>query len=202
MFRLIVIGIVSLASLFPLYSFTTQQLGLNDDFGAIVSLAIGWIILPIVLLKLWPIKPNLEALPIDIDDPTMQEHIGIARSKLDFFLEGLAAGKLEAYIKFPHQFEGVVEHVWGVAHVKEDDFIVASLVSEPVGAMGEELLQRIKIKVADVEDWMLTDSKGISRGGYTILAMAKIYEKTYGKLPKRYAQDLEKFIDFSWPPSV
>ncbi|MCW9017051.1 MAG: DUF2314 domain-containing protein, partial [Kangiellaceae bacterium] len=160
MFRLIVIGIVSLASLFPLYSFTTQQLGLNDDLGAVVSLAIGWIILPIVLLKLWKLKPDLEALPVDIDDPTMQEHIAIAKSKLDFFLEGLAAGKLEAYIKFPYEFDGVIEHIWGVAHAENDGYVVTSLASEPVGEMDEELLERIKIKIGDIEDWMLTDSKG------------------------------------------
>ena len=202
LFRLIVIGIVALISLFPLYSFTTQQLGLNENLGAIVSLAIGWIALPILLLKLWQLKPNLETLPVDKDDPTMQEHISIAKSKLDLFLEGLAAGQCEAYIKFPYDFDGVIEHIWGLAHAESDGYIVTSLASGPVSEVGEELMERIKVKIGDIEDWMLTDSKGFSRGGYTILAMAKIYEKEYGKLPKRYAEDLERFTDFSWPPKT
>lgn len=202
MLRIIVIVLLSFCSLFPLLAFTTQQFGLSDDVGAVISVVLGWVILPAALLKFWKVKPGLEVLAVDIDDPVMQEHISLSKSKLDDFFKGLSAGKLEAYIKFPYEFEGEVEHVWGLAHSKQEKLIVASLASDPVGEADEDIMGRIKISIESIEDWMLVDSMGITRGGYSMLAMAKIYERDYGKLPKPYAKDLERFTDFSWPENA
>jgi len=198
MFRLIFIVLVSFCSLFPLLAITTQQFGLSDNAGAVVSVIIGWLILPTIILNLWREKPGLEVLPVDIDDPIMKQYITISKSKIDKFYIALFEGVSEAYIKFPYEFEGEVEHVWGLAHTERDDLVIISLASEPVGEMDEDVMCRIKVPKNDIEDWMLVDGKGNTQGGYTILAMAKIYERDHGKLPKRYVRDLERFTDFSW----
>ena len=60
------------------------------------------------------------------------------------------------------------------------------------------MYERFEIPLKDIEDWMLVDSRGKTQGGYTILAHAKIYQRDYGKVPKKYLKDLERFTDFTW----
>ncbi len=200
--RLFIIAIISLASLFPLLMFSTEVCGLSDDSGGIVSIVLGWVVLPALLLKFWQGLPDPSAIPVDIDDPIMQEQIQRARSELPRFIEGLHNGNLEAFIKFPYEFEGEVEHVWGVAHSYGGGQFIVSLASEPVGEASNELHSRVKVAENELEDWTLTDAKGNTQGGYTMLAMARLYAKNYGKLPKMYCNDLERFVDFKWPENA
>lgn len=201
MFRIFLIAIISLFSLFPFLVITTQLFGLNDSAGGVVSIILGWVILPTILLKLWESMPNLDALPINIDDPVMTEYIALAKAGFSRFIVGLNEGRLEAYVKFSHEFGGEIEHVWGLAHTQQGNHIIVSLASTPVGEFGEEVLERMQVPIDAIEDWMLVNAKGESQGGYTIFAAAKIYERDYGKLPRKYAKDLERFLDFTWKQS-
>lgn len=198
MLRIIIISLVSMCSLFPFMMITTQYFGLNDDYGGVASIILGWIVLPLVLLKSWKVKPDLYVLPIDVDDPIMLEHIAMAKSKLERFFAGLNEGKAEAYIKFPYEFDDEIEHVWGLAHSEADDKVIVSLASDPIGAPGEEVMERVQVPKEKIEDWMLIDAKGKSQGGYTMWATAKIYKRDYGKLPKKYIREFDRFVDFSW----
>ncbi len=200
--RLIIIAVISLVSLFPLLMFSTEVCGLNDSAGGIVSIVLGWVVLPALLLKFWQGRPEPSVIPIDIDDPIMQEQINRAKSELPRFIEGLNSGNLEAFIKFPYEFDGEVEHVWGVAHSYSNGQFIVSLASDPIGEVRDELHSRLKIAESKIEDWTLTDAKGYTQGGYTMLAMARLYEKGYGKLPKMYSKDLERFVDFKWPENA
>lgn len=200
--RHIVVAIVSLFSLFPLLMFITEVCGLSDDVGAIVSVILSWIVLPSIMLGFWKGQPDPSIIPLNVNDPIMQDQIIKAKSELARFIDGLNSGELEAYIKFPYEFGGEIEHVWGVAHSYQEGVFVVSLASEPVGEPEQDMPSRIKIKETDLEDWTLTDSKGSTKGGYTMLAMARIYEANYGQLPKAYAQDLRRFVDFNWPENA
>lgn len=197
--RLLVIALLALVSLFPLLLFTTNVCGLNNDAGAVVSVILGWIVLPIILLHYWQGKPDPAVMAVDVDDPIMQAHIARATAQLPRFIDGLQRGEWAAYIKFPYAFDGEIEHVWGEAHAYQDGEFVTSLASAPVGALPENLPPRLRIPVAEIEDWTLTDAHGRSQGGYTLLATALLYEQRYGKLPQRYADELRHFVDFSWP---
>jgi uncharacterized protein YegJ (DUF2314 family) len=125
-----------------------------------------------------------------------------SRSELNRFLEGLEEGKKEAYVKFPYQFGDEIEHVWGLAHTVKDGSVIASLESNPVGEVTEEVYERLSIDLDSVEDWMLVDRSGKTYGGYSILGLAKVYTRDYGKLPKAYTRDLGRFVDFTWPENA
>jgi len=198
MFRLLTITIISFISIVPFLAFFHRFLELNDNIAGYFSFALAWILTPFVLLRIWRAKPGLETLPVDPDDPIMQEYIAISRNHLPRFINELAAGKLETYIKFPHSFGDEIEHVWGLAHSCQNNEIITSIASDPVGEIQEKDMGRLKISYNDVEDWMLINEKGEIQGGYTMLAMAKIYEREYGKLPRRYINDLSSFLDFKW----
>lgn len=198
MFRLIIIAVISTIMIVPYLILFDSFMGIDNSIAGGMALFFGYIVTPIILLKIWKSKPDLDALPVDIDDPLMSEQIGIAKGQIDRFFTGLDGGKLEAYVKFPMDIEGDTEHVWGLAHSKNEQYVVVSLVSNPVGHPSEEAYERMNIPISDIEDWMLQDAHGTTQGGYTLYAMAKIYEREYGKLPKRYAKDLEPFIDIKW----
>lgn len=198
MIRILTITIISFASVVPFLAIFHRFLGIDDDTAGYISFALAWVITPIVLLSIWKAKPRLEVLLVDIDDPIMQEHIALSRKYLPRFIKGLEAGKQEAFIKFPHLFGDETEHVWGVAHSYKDNEIIVSIASDPVGEISEEDVGRLPVPLNKIEDWILTNEKGESQGGYTMLAMAKIYERDFGKLPKRYIKDLSQFIDFKW----
>jgi uncharacterized protein YegJ (DUF2314 family) len=109
---------------------------------------------------------------------------------------------MEAYVKFPMSVDGNTEHVWGVAHSHSNGSVVVSLMSIPVGGLSEDMLNRRSVPMKQVEDWMLLDSSGKTYGGYTMLALAQIYRREYGKLPRRMRKELEQFADFSLDGSV
>lgn len=197
--RLLVIALLALVSLIPLLMVSTNVCGLNNDAGAVVSVILGWILLPVILLHVWKGKPNPAVMAVDVDDPIMQAHIARATAQLPRFIDGLQRAESAAYIKFPYVFDGEIEHVWGVAHAYQDGAFVTSLASAPVGALPETLPPRLRIPAAEIEDWTLTNAHGQTQGGYTMLATALIYEQRYGKLPKHYADELRHFVDFTWP---
>jgi len=200
--RILVVAVISLASFFPLYVFMTNGCGLDDNWGAIVAMITAVICVPSVLLSVWKGKPSPDAIPIDIDDPLIQKLIEKSRSEIDRLTQGLDEEKKEAYVKFPYKFGDEIEHVWGTVHYIKEDYVLVSLDSLPVGEVPEIATGRLKVKLAEIEDWMLVDNDGKTYGGYSILGLAKIYTREHGKLPKEYERDLERFVDFEWPENA
>ncbi|SFC74694.1 Uncharacterized conserved protein YegJ, DUF2314 family [Microbulbifer thermotolerans] len=199
MLRIFTVSVISFLSFFPIYMFVTEVCGLNDDFGAVVAIALAIIAVPAVLLKLWKEKPSPEVIPVNVNDPVMKEFVEKSRKQIDRLIEGLEEEKKEAYVKFPYRFGGEIEHVWGTAHYIKDGYVIVSLDSSPVGDLPEEVYGRLKIKLEEIEDWMLVDTDGTTFGGYSILAHAKIYTREYGSLPRDYERYLKRFVDFDWP---
>lgn len=194
--RLPVIAVLSLLSAVPALSLTHGVLGLSDDVSSIFAI-VAVFASAICLLYLWRHKPGFEALPVDPADPIMLRQIERSRREIDRLFAGIDQGKLEAFVKFPMEVGGHTEHVWGLAHACTAEAIVVSLVSTPVGGLSEDMLNRRSVPVADVEDWMLQDASGKSFGGYTMLALAQIYRREYGRLPRKIRNGLAGFVDFS-----
>jgi len=193
--RLLAIALISLLALVPALAFTHRFLGLGSDLSGIISMVFAFLVTPALLLRYWRHKPGFEALPVDRDDPVMRGQVARAKRELGRFLDGLNQNRMEAFIKFPLAVDGGTEHVWGVAHSFSDGFFVASLASNPVGGLSEEMLNRIRVPVDDLEDWMLQDASGKTYGGYTMLALARIYERTYGRMPRKMRKQFENFVD-------
>lgn len=198
MIRLIITAIISTFMIFPLMILFDSFMGIDNSIAGGLALFFGYIVTPIIILRIWKGKPDIDALPVDINDPIMVEQITIAKKNVERFINGLNDGKLEAFVKFPLDVEGSIEHVWGTAHSFVDKNIVVSLASYPVGEPSEDMFERMTIPVSDIEDWMLQNAHGETQGGYTLYAMARIYERDYGKLPKKYIKDLDPFIDLNW----
>ncbi len=199
MLRILIVAVISLASFFPLYEFTTNGCGLDENWGAIVAMIAAVICVPSVLLNVWKGKPSPEVMPIDINDPIMQKLIEKSRSEISRLIQGVDGEEMEAFVKFPYKFGDEVEHVWGIVHYIKAGYALVSLESSPIGEVPESAAGRLKISLAEMEDWMLVDKDGKTYGGYSILGLAEIYTREYGKLPKAYALDLERFVDFEWP---
>jgi len=193
--RLLAIALISLLALVPALAVTHRFMGLGSDVSGVISMIFAFLVTPALLLRIWRDKPGFDALPVDRDDPVMLEQVARAKRELGRFLEGLNQNRMEAFIKFPLAVHGDTEHVWGVAHSFSDGVFVTSLASNPVGGLSDEMLNRIRVPVDDLEDWMLQDAAGKTYGGYTMLALARIYEREYGRLPRKIRKELEPFVD-------
>lgn len=202
MFRILIVIIVSFSSVVGYLIIFHRWMGLNDDWAGYISLPLAWVVTPIILLTLWKEKPDPYVIPIDPKDPIIIEQISRSQSEINRFLVALNEDKMEAYIKFSFTFGEEVEHVWGLAHKLKDGKIITSLESDPIGEIPKEAYERIHVALEEVEDWMLVDGEGTTHGGYSNLALAKIYTREYGKLPKQYTSNLKRFADFSWPENT
>ncbi len=196
--RLLAITLLSFCSVVPFLVIFHRFLELDDDIAGYLSFACAWVILPAILLKVWRSKPDLETLPFEPDDPILLEQMAISKSNIKRFINGLNAGKLEAFVKFQIHCEHHAEHIWGVAHSITNDSVIISLANEPIDSPNIKVNERMHINLSEIEDWLLVDSEGKTQGGYSMYAMALIYQRDYGKLPKRYAKDLANFVDFQW----
>jgi uncharacterized protein YegJ (DUF2314 family) len=154
---------------------------------SLVLLAIGW-------ARLFP--NHWAPIPVDHDDPVMQEAIKHAQRELPRFRAGVAEGRKEAFVKFPLKAAdpAETEHIWGVVHSLTEDAAQVSLANEPVHEREEQDL-RFQVPLADIEDWTLCDAAGNYEGGYTHLALARIYKREKGFLPRAMRKQLAAFRD-------
>ena len=196
MLRYTTIAIASIVLFFPTYWLLHPILG--ADVGAGVAAASMYIGFPALMLHLWKQLPPIYALPVDPDDPEMIACIRRSRSHIRRFKKGLADGAKQALVKYPIRTKNDgTEHVWGVAHSIDGQEVVVSLVNEPVDPIrdGEMEEPRSKVPLREIEDWMLIDKEGRCEGGYTHLALLKIYRRRHGRIPKTYLRDMEFFVD-------
>ena len=148
--------------------------------------------------RLFPGQPP--PLPIETGDPLMAAAIERARREMHRFKAGLAEGRREALVKYAMQTGfGDNEHVWAVAHTVDSDAVIVTLMSEPVGDSAEVKNERIRVPLAEVEDWLLIDDGGRMEGGFTQIAMAKIYKRAKGYVPYAIRKGLPNFADLDDP---
>jgi len=194
--RVLTICLGSVVLFFPAYWVLHPLLG--ADWGAAIAAALMYLGFPALMLKLWKTYPPLSAVPIEPGDPTMQECIDRSMREFARFKQGLAEGRKQAFVKYVLDMSGGGrEHVWGLAHALDGEHVVVSLESQPVQEIADDGADdpRSRIAISAIEDWMLIDKDGKCEGGYTNLGLAKIYRQLHGKIPKKYLNDLEHFVD-------
>lgn len=92
---------------------------------------------PALMLKLWKTYPPLAAVAIEPGDPTLAECTQRAMSEFWRFKKGLAEGRKHAFVKYAIAMKGGgTEHVWGVAHAIQGDYVIVSLASARCHATG------------------------------------------------------------------
>jgi uncharacterized protein YegJ (DUF2314 family) len=122
-----------------------------------------------------------------------------ARREFRRFKAGLAEGRKEALVKYAMQTGyGDNEHVWAIAHSFDKGSVVTSLASEPVGDVDVKA-ERNRIAESDIEDWLLIDNENRMEGGFTQIAMAKIYKRDKGYVPYAIRKGLGQFVDLKDP---
>lgn len=199
MLRNLTLALIGFVAFLPCLYLLKNLAGLPQQPAFWLALLISWLGLPLLISRIWRTKPDLAALVVDADEPLMLAQVRRAQQQLPRFLTGLEQGELEAYIKYPQAFADETEHLWALAHERRGEEIIVSLASEPLTAVDPALPARQRVRLDDIEDWMLIDSQGKTQGGYTVLAMAQIYQRDYGSLPAAYVRDLQDFSDFRWP---
>lgn len=157
-----------------------------------------WIVASLVLAligfgRLFPGQPP--PLAIETGDPIMAAAMARAQRELDRFRKGVAEGRKNALVKYAMKTGyGENEHVWAIAHAFDGDEVVTSLASEPVG-VAEQTPGRRRIAAGDIEDWLLIDDDETMEGGFTQVAMARIYKRDKGYVPYAIRKGLGQFKD-------
>ena len=164
--------------------FTVGKVG--GVFLGLLVLAMGW----------QRLFPNYYApIPVDHQDPLMQEAMAHARRELPRLRAGVDEGRKQAFVKFPlKSASGEIEHIWGVVHSLGADAAQVSLVNEPVNKP-ESQDPRFSVPFADIEDWTLVDGAGVIDGVYTHVALARLYKREKGFLPHAMRKELAAFRD-------
>jgi uncharacterized protein YegJ (DUF2314 family) len=144
--------------------------------------------------RLFPGEPP--PLAVAPDDPLMRSATEQARRDLRRFVQGSKEGAREPFAKYPLKTDdGATDHVWGNVHAISGSTLTVSLVSEPVGAVHMDSTRQA-LRLGEIEDWMLVDVDGRIEGGYTQLAMAKIYKRDKGYVPYSIRSGLSGFLAF------
>jgi uncharacterized protein YegJ (DUF2314 family) len=120
---------------------------------------------------------DLNIFPVKSDDPIMQKAISEAREKIPYFLDTLKQQKYQCYIKFPMKYaDRRIEHIWAIAHAVENNEVISTLANDPVYSHVIES-ERLRIPVAEIEDWQIHKNEEEWQGGFTSLATAQILRK-------------------------
>lgn len=122
----------------------------------------------------------------------------IPKSEIARFIDGLEKKRNDPFVKFPYKFDGKIEHVWGLAHQIKNDDVIVSLKSMPIGEPTDDEFERLSIKLKSIENCMLVDPKVKKHEEYSILELAKIYTRDYGKLPRSCTKYLARLVGLSW----
>jgi len=168
------------------------------EWGKLFALVPGAGFVSYGLGRMFPGQPP--PIPIETGEPLMEEAIQLARREWRRFERGLAEGKREALVKFPLK-TGFCdnEHVWAVAHSIDNGEVVTSIASEIVGDEVDVKTERQRIPASEIEDWLLLDDSGRMEGGFTQIAMARIFKRDRGYVPYAIRKGLPNFADLSDP---
>jgi len=159
---------------------------LGGFIACAILAALGWSLL---------FPDHYAPIPVDLDDPVMRASIEQARAELIRLRRGIDEGRKQPFIKFPlKSAEGETEHIWAVVHLLTDETAQVSLANEPVHEHAE-MDPRFSVPLADLEDWALVDRNGITEGGYTHLALARMYKRDQGFIPRAMRKQLAAFRD-------
>ena len=138
-----------------------------------------------------------EAVPVDPDDPLLQEAQEQAHRELHRFVAGLADGKREPLVKYSLQMKGGErEQVWGIAHSLHESYALVTLMTVPFGKVDVEGARQ-QLPINDIEDWVLIDADGRMEGGFSEIAMARIHGRDEGFIPYAIKKRLALF---DYPP--
>ena len=72
------------------------------------------------------------------------------------------------------------------------------VISVDIDEPTDEEFERLSIKLKSIENCMLVDPKVKKHEEYSMLELAKIYTRDYGKLPRSCTKYLARLVGLSW----
>ncbi len=108
-------------------------------------------------------------LTVDGDDPRMQAAVAEARRRWPEFVAAFEQRRPEQAfsVKAPFTRGGDTEFMWVVVDAIEGGFVYGALGNQPVGLPGLNEGDRVRVREADLNDWIyVTDDQPV--GGFTL----------------------------------
>jgi uncharacterized protein YegJ (DUF2314 family) len=134
-----------------------------------------------------PVKALQETLTVPIvhvaaDDPLMKEAVEKARESWPGFLSAFeACAGTNFSVKAPVTYADNTEFIWVSVTSVEGDYIHGELGNEPNNLGALKLGSKVKVPLADLNDWAYIDSHGNLTGGFTIEAVKTAYRRGSAK---------------------
>jgi len=136
---------------------------------------------------------HLGAVGVANDDPLMLAALDEARRTWTAFLRLYREHPDTTLVKFRlRTLPGDIENVWGDLLALDGERATVSLRTPPVGKTDVHD-PRMTVPVSDIVDWQVMLADGTLRGGFTQQATFRIIERDRGRLPRKFAEQLERY---------
>jgi uncharacterized protein YegJ (DUF2314 family) len=136
---------------------------------------------------------HLGAVGVANDDPLMLAALDEARRTRTAFLRLYREHPDTTLVKFRlRTIPGDIENVWGDLLALDGESATVSLRTPPVGK-SDVHDPRMTVPVSDIVDWQVMLADGTLRGGFTQQATFRIIERDRGRLPRKFAKQLERY---------
>lgn len=138
---------------------------------------------------------HLGSMPIANDDPLMLAAIEKAKESWPQFLSIYPDHKEDSIVKFRlRTTDGEIENVWGDLLELGADTADVYLRTPPVGEV-DIPDRRMTVPRDDIIDWQVEYHDGTLRGGFSLQATYRIFEREEGHLPPEFLEQLGRYRD-------
>lgn len=126
--------------------------------------------------------------------PELVEARGRAQASLSTFEQYLLNPRQQAFVLVPWETDSEIVSTWAVVHAREGERFVVSDAFDPFDPLTPRSDRRT-VRPDQIEDWLVPVSEAEVRGGFSILATAKIALARGHRLPRREQERLKAFSD-------
>jgi uncharacterized protein YegJ (DUF2314 family) len=143
----------------------------------------------------------LGARPVDSQDPLMIAAKQKALSELPQFERLFAERPTDSMIKFAFQTDkGETEFLWGDLLELSETETKVFLRTPPINHSAP-LDRAMKVPREAIVDWQVEFPDGTLRGGYSNLALFKIFEREEGTMHPKFLEQIERFKELATEPN-
>jgi uncharacterized protein YegJ (DUF2314 family) len=138
-------------------------------------------------------RPKFPPLSVNENDPLMIEAIKSAKENINDFVELFRQHPNRSNVKVPFMTSsGEIEFLWAQAKEIKNPEIIVFLMTPPVTHTGQ-LNRTQTYLLTDIVDWVVYQSDGKAKGGYTMRVMFKIAKEKWGQLPPQLLEEEKKY---------
>jgi hypothetical protein len=175
---------------------------LHAHWMLIVVVAVAGFAAVHIIWERFVFKPfdYLGVMPVHKDDPLIIEAERKARETRDhFFTKLYPEHKEDSMVKVAYvNADGETEKIWGdLVDVAEED--VEIFIRTPPIKPKPDCQQRMRFPRSAIVDWSVEFRDGTLRGGFSNLALFKIFERQEGYMHPAFKKHVDRFKDIGEP---